>query len=63
MIPKIFKKSVCDSRKKESIDTPAVEISENGVLSVTTKQILKNDAIREQYELLDNPEYLKLFKA
>ena len=33
------------------------EISEDGVLSVSTKDFLKNPGIRRQYELLKDPEF------
>jgi len=42
--------------------TPQVEISSTGVLSVSTEELLKNTAIKKQYTLLKDPEFRKILQ-
>ncbi len=53
------------SKQTTTLDkqTPQVEISSTGVLSVSTKELLKNDSIKKQYELLKEPEYRKILQG
>jgi len=55
-----FKRKISASENRE---TPQVEISSTGVLSVSTTELLKNKSIKNQYKLLDDPEYRKILQG
>ncbi len=60
MLLNLFKKKGSASRDAEPAQ---VEISSTGVLSVSTKALLKNDSIKNQYKLLNDPEYRKILQG
>jgi len=61
MLINIFKKS--DKRSPQNDNPSKATISSTGVLSITTEELLKNKAIKNQYELLKDPKYRKFLKS